>query len=410
MTRPAHVRAAKLLRLVMLVWACMCKWLPKRYVTEPKHILVMAYGGVGDSILMIPTLSLLREKCAHAKITLLVSTASSGEAIFRAFPQFYDDIMVISPTTLSWKEAIAHNLMLMRRKFDCVLISYISAYSLSTLLPAMLSVPKQFLVLVDRHPLRKVYELLFNDRVVLSWENERRSEVLIHQEMLRGVDANYTPAPVEWKWSLALPKTAKENAKQWLQANALWNEEADCAVRFALIHASTSEAHAYRRYPLKHFAEIVNWIAAQQLAVVVVGSSQEDKVCAELRHLTNAAVVPCTTLGIMDLAALIAHAELFVGNESGPAHISMLLNRPTVRIFGPSSPYGAARWRHGPFEEVFLGIECAPCLRLGLLNNAGLNAHSCGHRNCLALLTPDNVIRAIQRVMDKQSAVSYQKA
>jgi ADP-heptose:LPS heptosyltransferase len=388
----------------------MCKWLAKRHLNEPKHILVMVYGGIGDAIMTIPTLALLREKCPNAKITLLASTASGGHTIYRAFPQFYDDIMVISPTPLSWKEAIAHNLMLRRKKFDCVLISYISAYSLTTLLPAMLSVPKQFLVLVDRHPLRKVYEFLFDDRVVISWENDRRSEVLIHQEMLRGVDASYTPAPVEWKWSLALPKTAKENAKQWLQANGLWNKEADCAVRFALIHASTSEAHAYRRYPLKHLAEVVNWIAAQQLAVVAVGSSQEDKVCTELRHLTNAAVVPCTTLGIMDLAALIAHAELFVGNESGPAHISMLLNRPTVRIFGPSSPYGAARWKHGPFEEVFLGIECAPCLRLGLLNNAGLNAHSCGHRNCLALLTPDNVIRAVQRVIDKQSAVSYQKA
>jgi ADP-heptose:LPS heptosyltransferase len=410
MTKPAQVRAAKLLRLFMLVWACMCKWLAKRHLNEPKHILVMVYGGIGDAIMTIPTLALLREKCPNAKITLLASTASGGHTIYRAFPQFYDDIMVISPTPLSWKEAIAHNLMLRRKKFDCVLISYISAYSLTTLLPAMLSVPKQFLVLVDRHPLRKVYEFLFDDRVVISWENDRRSEVLIHQEMLRGVDASYTPAPVEWKWSLALPKTAKENAKQWLQANGLWNKEADCAVRFALIHASTSEAHAYRRYPLKHLAEVVNWIAAQQLAVVAVGSSQEDKVCTELRHLTNAAVVPCTTLGIMDLAALIAHAELFVGNESGPAHISMLLNRPTVRIFGPSSPYGAARWKHGPFEEVFLGIECAPCLRLGLLNNAGLNAHSCGHRNCLALLTPDNVIRAVQRVIDKQSAVSYQKA
>jgi len=64
--------------------------------------------------------------------------------------------------------------------------------------------------------LRRVYEFLFNDRVVLSWENDERSEVLIHQEMLRGIDASYTPTAVEWKWLLSLPKAAKENAKQWL--------------------------------------------------------------------------------------------------------------------------------------------------------------------------------------------------
>jgi hypothetical protein len=75
------------------------------------------------------------EKSAHARQDNAAGCRphQADTRFIRAFPQFYDDIIVISPAPLSWKEAIAHNLMLRRKKFDCVLISYISAYSLTTL-------------------------------------------------------------------------------------------------------------------------------------------------------------------------------------------------------------------------------------------------------------------------------------
>jgi hypothetical protein len=41
------------------------------------------------------------------------------------------------------------------------------------------------------------------------------------------------------------------------------------------------KAHAYRRYPLKHLAEVVNWIAAQQLAVVVQLAHHTKTRCAQ---------------------------------------------------------------------------------------------------------------------------------
>ncbi len=401
--KPPQLKAAKLLRLLMLIWAFAMKYLPKRSISTPKRILVMAFGGVGDSVLMIPTLSRLREKCPDAHIALLVSSASGAPTVFRAFPEFYNEMITISSIPASWKEVITQNFRLMHEKFDSVLISYISAYSLSLLLPALCSIPKQFLVIVDRHPLRKIYASLFKHHIILSWEKDMRSETLVHQEMLRGIDPSYQPAPVEWKWKLPIPDVAHLAAKRWLQENGLWNEAENRAVEFALIHASTSEAHAYRRYPVEHFATVLNWIAAQRLAIVMIGTLQEAKIYEELLRSSSATGFLCTTLDLLETAALMTHAKLFVGNESGPAHLSMLVDCPTVRIFGPSSHYGAAQWKGGPFKEVFLGIACAPCLRLGILNERGLNAHTCGHRNCLRLLTPEKVISAIEDVMARQS-------
>lgn len=387
----------------MFAWACMCKWLAKRHLTEPKHILVMVYGGIGDAIMTIPTLALLREKCPNAKITLLASSASGGHTIYRAFPQFYDDIIVISPTPLSWKEAIAHNLMLMRKKFDCVLISYISAYSLSTLLPAMLSIPKQFIVLVDRHPLRKIYEMLFKERVMLAWESEQRSETLLHQEMLRGVDPNYVPQSVPWRWSLPLPATAYAIAKQWLRDNGLWNEQTNSAKAFALIHAGASKMQNYKKIPAPKFAEAINWLMKRGFAVVVIGTPDESESLAELQAFTDVPLRGCFHLDLLSVCALIQLSAVLLSNDSGLGHLGILLDTPTVRIFGPSFYWGFRKWKPGAFEDVFQPIACSPCLRLGLLNTRGLNAHNCGHRNCLNELDAGLLINSLQTVLGVQA-------
>jgi ADP-heptose:LPS heptosyltransferase len=47
-------------------------------------------------------------------------------------------------------------------------------------------------------------------------------------------------------------------------------------------------------------------------------------------------------LGVRELIALISGARLFVGNDSGPAHIASALQRPTVVIFSLTDP---VQWR-----------------------------------------------------------------
>ena len=41
---------------------------------------------------------------------------------------------------------------------------------------------------------------------------------------------------------------------------------------------------------------------------------------------------------LMDLAGLLSRASLFIGNDSGPAHISAAVGSPTLTLFGPTDP------------------------------------------------------------------------
>ena len=55
------------------------------------------------------------------------------------------------------------------------------------------------------------------------------------------------------------------------------------------------------------------------------------------REFAGVAVIPLA-MDVRQLIALVAGAKLFVGNDSGPAHIASTLDRPTVVIFSETDP------------------------------------------------------------------------
>jgi heptosyltransferase II len=64
-----------------------------------------------------------------------------------------------------------------------------------------------------------------------------------------------------------------------------------------------------------------------------------------------------------EAVALLRAGEVFVGNDSGLMHLAAGLGRPTVGLFGSSSPEWTAP--RGPWVEVLAatGFPCRPCFR-----------------------------------------------
>jgi heptosyltransferase III len=48
---------------------------------------------------------------------------------------------------------------------------------------------------------------------------------------------------------------------------------------------------------------------------------------------------------LAEVKSIIAGAQLFIGNDSGPAHIAAAFGVPVVVLFGPSDPVNWAPWR-----------------------------------------------------------------
>jgi ADP-heptose:LPS heptosyltransferase len=74
----------------------------------------------------------------------------------------------------------------------------------------------------------------------------------------------------------------------------------------------------------------------------------------------------CNNAPLADIISLMARAQLFMGNDSGPAHIAAAFGVPTVVLFGSSNPAIWAPWRtearvlHRP--EGIRGIEVSEVL------------------------------------------------
>jgi heptosyltransferase-1 len=88
-----------------------------------------------------------------------------------------------------------------------------------------------------------------------------------------------------------------------------------------------------RNYPAAKFVKIAE--ALQQNCLVIWGSEQE-KATAEWMATQSDLIKVMPKLDLNSLKALIAKANLLIGNDTGPTHMAWSLNRPSITIFGPT--------------------------------------------------------------------------
>lgn len=97
-----------------------------------------------------------------------------------------------------------------------------------------------------------------------------------------------------------------------------------------LVIGSTWES---RNYPVEKYVKVAN--ALKQNCLIVWGNDQERRkaewMCDQSDYVQ---IMP--RLDLNSLKALIARADLVIGNDTGPTHMAWALNRPSVTIFGPT--------------------------------------------------------------------------
>jgi heptosyltransferase III len=106
---------------------------------------------------------------------------------------------------------------------------------------------------------------------------------------------------------------------------------------YAVIHPVAAEPG--KTWPADRFAEVASQLQQSfDLTPIFIGGPGDD--LAAFREWRTVSGRP---LG--EIKSLIAGAALFVGNDSGPAHMAAAFGIPVVVIFGPSDPVVWAPWR-----------------------------------------------------------------
>ena len=158
---------------------------------------------------------------------------------------------------------------------------------------------------------------------------------------------------------------------------------------YALIHPAS--LFRTKQWSSKNFGDVVDYLAGRRMNAIAVASPAENSVLKELLAATRSPVIIADDLTLPEITALASEATLFVGNDSGIAHIAAALNTPTVVVFGSSNRDHWRPWTDAPNEIVFNPFECQPC--------PGYECEVYGEPKCILSVSSDQVIAAIDRVL-----------
>jgi len=152
---------------------------------------------------------------------------------------------------------------------------------------------------------------------------------------------------------------------------------------FAVFAASASSHRLWKCWPTERFAMLATILWEQAgLHPVFIGTAAEAESIGEF--ISNISVPAANLAGHTNtgqLLGVLARTSLFIGQDSGSTHLSAVLGRPTLAIFGPTDPRIT-----GPLGEsstvVYKNLPCSPCHD---------RAAECPDRKCLLSIGPEEV-------------------
>ena len=131
---------------------------------------------------------------------------------------------------------------------------------------------------------------------------------------------------------------------------------------YAIVHPTA--LYKTKEWAPEKFAQIGKYLEKQAgLIPVLTCGPGESAVLDAVEKAAGGRVRRLENMSIAQFAAALAGARLFVGNDSGPAHMAAALARPVVVIFGSSS---SPIWGPWPRERAEARVvqnpfECNPC-------------------------------------------------
>lgn len=163
----------------------------------------------------------------------------------------------------------------------------------------------------------------------------------------------------------------------------------DPTSKIALLHPAA--AYETKRWAVANFARTAEFLAGRGFRPVAVAAPPERPLLDELRETARTPVLIFDDLTLPEITALASRARVFVGNDSGIAHIASAVRTPAVVIFGSSNRDHWRPWTDAPHEMVFREMACQPC--------PGDVCREFGRPRCILGVGVEEVERAIGRVI-----------
>jgi ADP-heptose:LPS heptosyltransferase len=340
-----------------------------------RRVLIVRLRSIGDTVLVTPSLLCLRRFLPHAQIDILledwVAPVLDGSDLV-------DRVITIPRQSKTARARVAREL----RAAQYSVVYNLHGGTTATLLTR--ATGARYRVGFEHYQ----YARLHNHLAPSSLEIWQRPKLHSVEQQLALIGWTGVPVTDRPGTKLAVTESALLSVSEKLRAaggEACLNKSG----RFAVIHPAA--AFETKRWATEKFARVVEELAARGLASVVLITPNEKQIIQELSKDSATPIIVLSDLSLPEVTALASRAGLFVGNDSGIAHIAAAAGVPCVVIFGSSNTVHWRPWTTQPNEFVREELPCQPC--------HGYFCAEFDKPECILRVPVERVVAAIDRVL-----------
>jgi len=293
---------------------------------DPRNILVIDFGQLGDVVLSLPALRAIRGRFPNARIT--VAAGKPASEIVR-LSGFADDVLEVDRVALRDGVKLVSIGRIFKfvgqvRKANYDFVIDLHSLSETNLLGLLSGAPRR---LYARRPGRSL-DYLANFEPRPPREAKHAHAVDRYLDVIK-------PLGIENPSRLPMLKTAAV-ADQSVEA-ILKKEKANSGT--LLVGLFPGAGHESRRWPLEHFAEVADHlIRNEDVRVIVFAGPEERPLIPQMRTMFPAKTMFLDRLTIPQLLSVQARLTVFISNDTGPAHTAAAVGTPVVLIMDKPTP------------------------------------------------------------------------
>ena len=295
---------------------------------DPRNILVIDFGQLGDVVLSLPALSAIRKRFPLARIT--VAVGKPGAEVV-GLSGFADETFVVDRVGLrdGFKPLSVFRVFqivkyVRQKKFDFVIDLH--SPSETNLLGFLSGAPKR---LYSVRPWPSLdYLANFHPPPPVQTYHRKRHLIDRYLDVLR---------PLEIEKADRLP-TLKTRASDGASVERILRKaRADSGS--PLVGIFPGAGHPSRRWPLEQFAALADFLVRNdQVRVLVFLGPEEREIVSDIRRQFPPSIIILDHLTISQLAAAQARLAAFVSNDTGPMHIASAVGTPVVLLLDKRAP------------------------------------------------------------------------
>lgn len=300
-----------------------------------KNILLINFGGIGDEILFLPVISVLKKTYPDAKLTLCLEGRSKA---FVNLTTLLDDYFFVDIKTKNkYSEMLKLYFMALTGGYDLVISS-------------------------GANPLIPLLLYFTGIKTRIGYKSSKLSEKLL----TTAVELNKNQYAANMYFDLVKPVSDLDFELPFINS-----EDCEKEKNSVLVHPGVSaisvEKSIRKTFDGKKWAELIRLMLQKGKKVYLAGGPDDCKCIEEIRtslkddDLTNFEDMFGKTKNIFDLVRLIKKAEVLVCSDSAPMHIGVATNTKTVAIFGGTNEKKLLP-SSDKFFAVTTDVPCRPCL------------------------------------------------